>query len=152
VRAGLGDDHRLCREVGHRVDDVPWLDMLSRRDRLGSRHVKASGEHAEALEYGLMTRLEHGVRPVDGRAERLVPFDRGAAAAGEQPEPLVEPGGDLGRSERDDPGGGQLDGERDAVQPATDLGDGDVVGVDGRRRGHRLGAFAEHLSCLVVGK
>ena len=41
---------------------------------------------------------EQGVGPVDRRAQRLVPFHRGAAPAGEEPEPLVEAARDLGRA------------------------------------------------------
>ena len=56
--------------------------------------------------------------------KRLVAFDRAAAAAGEEPESLVEQRDDLGRAHADDPRRGELDRERDAVEPATDLGDG----------------------------
>ena len=50
-------------------------------------------------------------------------FQRRAAPTSEQPEPLVEMSGDLGRAQRHDAGGGQLDGQWNAVEPPTDLGD-----------------------------
>ena len=66
---------------------------------------------------------EQRVRPVDRGAQRLVALDRGAPTAGEQPEALVEQGGDLAGRHADDPRRGELDRERDAVEPAADLGD-----------------------------
>ena len=69
------------------------------------------------------------VGPVDRGLQRLVTGHRGAAPAGEHPEPLVEPLEDLGRRDRPRPGRRQLDGERDAVEPAAEL--------DHRRRRRR---------------
>jgi hypothetical protein len=50
-----------------------------------------------------------------------VAFHRRAPAPGQEPEALVEQAGDLGRAESGHPGGGQLDGQRDAVQPPADF-------------------------------
>ncbi len=66
-----------------------------------------------------------------------------AAAAGEDPEAIVEAPGELIGRQRAQPGGGELEGQRLAVQPAADLDDrGDVLRVDlepGRRRRAAIG-------------
>ena len=49
---------------------------------------------------------------------------RGAAARGEEAEGVVEAPGDLLGPERPHARRGELDGEREAVEPAADLGDG----------------------------
>ena len=64
--------------------------------------VEATGEHAEAIEDGLLGGFEERVRPVDGRSERLVALDAGATAAGEEPEALVDVRGDLAGVHRPD--------------------------------------------------
>jgi hypothetical protein len=51
----------------------------------------------------------------------------GAGAAGEQPEAVVEPFRHGGQRQRTEPGGGELDGQGQAVQPAADVLD-DVAG------------------------
>ena len=53
------------------------------------------------------------------------------AAARQQAELVVEPGGDLVDRQDPGPGGGQLERERDPVEPADELGDcGGVVAAD----------------------
>jgi hypothetical protein len=54
---------------------------------------------------------------------------RGARGPGEQ-APVVEPLGDLGGAHRPRARGGQLDAERQAVEPLADLGDDPAVGVE----------------------
>ena len=49
-------------------------------------------------------------------------IDRTAAATGEEPEPLVEERGDLGRAHRCDARGSELDREGDAVEAAANFG------------------------------
>ena len=60
--------------------------------------------------------------PVDQRLERLLARHRGPAAAGEEPEAVVQPLGDVSARQHVDPRRGELDRERDAVEPAADLG------------------------------
>lgn len=47
-----------------------------------------------------------------------------AAVAGQEPEPLVEPGADLDHRHHAGPGRGQLDGQRQAAEPLADLDHG----------------------------
>lgn len=49
-----------------------------------------------------------------------VPRGAGPAATG-HPEPIVEPGDQVGRPVAYRPSGGQLDGQRHTVEPAADL-------------------------------
>ena len=59
-------------------------------------------------------------RPVDDREQRLVTVGRGAVAAAEQGEPVVEPAVDVLDRHRAHPGGRQLDGQGQPVEPAHD--------------------------------
>ena len=67
--------------------------------------------------------VEQIVAPIDERAQRLLPRQDVAAAAGEHAEALVEPLAQLARAEHLDARRGELDGERDAVEPPADVGD-----------------------------
>ena len=62
------------------------------------------------------------MRPVHRRAQRLLAAHRGARAAGQQPEPVVQAVDDLGQRQRPHPRGGELDGQRHAVEAPADLG------------------------------
>jgi hypothetical protein len=71
------------------------------------------------------------VTPGDRGADRLLPRGQIARPTDEQGQRAVEPGQHRGRREDLDAGGGELDRERQAVQPAADLGDRrGVVAVD----------------------
>ena len=68
---------------------------------------------------------------------------RGAAAAGQQPEPVVEAVGDLRRGHRAQAGGGQLDGQRHAVQAAADRQRRVGVGGHAETRANGGAAFVQ---------
>ena len=73
-----------------------------------------------------------------------MPFDGGATTAGEEAEALVEAARDLFRAHRRDPRGGELDRERDAVEPTADLDHGHRGGrVEGEPGFDRRGPFHE---------
>ena len=80
--------------------------------------------------------VEQVPAPVDHRAQRLVARQRRTAAAGEQPEPVVQAAGDLRRGHRAQAGGGQLDRQRHAVEPAADGEHRAEVGLDGEAGPH----------------
>ena len=106
----------------------------------------AAGEDREPLGERALGVGQQVPAPVDDGAQRAVARQRGAAAAGEQPEAVVEPRGDLSARHRAQPRGGQLDGQRQAVEPAADLDDrGDVVRVDGEAGRRRRAAVGEQL-------
>ena len=87
---------------------------------------EASGEHRQSPEDGALALGQELVAPVERGPERLLARQRGPVAAGEQREAVVEAGRDAECAERRHPCGGELDGERDAVQAPAD-------GRDGRR-------------------
>ena len=60
-----------------------------------------AGEDGEPLEHAALVVEEQVVAPLDDRAEGLLPRERGAGAARQQAEPIVEPGREL--LHRDDP-------------------------------------------------
>ena len=65
--------------------------------------------------------LHQAPAPVDHGAQRAVARQRGAAAAGEQPEAVVEARGELLDRHRAQPRGGELDRQRQPVEAAADL-------------------------------
>ncbi len=88
--------------------------------------------------------VEQVVGPVEGGPQRLVPRRGGARAALEDAERVVEPLRQLPDRQHPDPGRGQLDRQRQPVEPGANLGDGLLVGVgDGERRRHLPGPVLE---------
>lgn len=82
--------------------------------------------------------------PAGGGTQCLVPWQRRAAAAGQQLESVAEPFHQLGERQRAQPDGGQFQRERDAVQAAARRGDKvAVVFVDGESGDGGAGAVGE---------
>lgn len=79
--------------------------------------------------------------------------ERGAAAAAEDLEAAVEAGDQLGEGDRAQADGGQLQGERDAVEAVRE-GEGAlaVCGGQGGAAGHGGGALHEQLDGVVAGQ
>ena len=95
----------------------------------------AAGEDREALPQRAFVVVEQVPAPVDDRPQRLVAGQRGPAAADQHPEPVVQPFGELRDRHRAQPGRGQLDRERHAVQRPAQLRPADR----GRRPGSPAG-------------
>ena len=112
---------RLVGQRGQQVGHVRRLHGAAGADHLGRLRADAAGEDRDPVGQRGLRVGEQVPAPGDHRPQRLVPGQRGPAAAGEQPEPVVEPGGHLGHRQRAHPGRGQLDGQRHAVEPAADL-------------------------------
>ena len=121
-------DQRLVDERGHQVEHGAGRDLLVRADLLGHLQVPA-GEHRQPAQQDLLRLGQQLVAPVHRGAQRLLPRRRGPVARGQQPEPVIEPAGDLLHRQRADPRRGQLDGQRHAVQGPA-------------QPGHRLGVVA----------
>ena len=76
--------------------------------------------------------------------------ERRPGAAGQQAEPVAQPGGELLGPEQPHARGRQLDGQREAVQPRADLGHGGRVPVGQRERRDRgPGALDEEADGVV---
>ena len=69
-------------------------------------------------------------------------FHCGTSSSGEEPEALVKEPRDLGRTHRDHPRRGKLDGERDPVEAPTDLRDHVQVAASRSEVGLRTAARA----------
>ena len=95
-----------------------------------ARRGHAGREDRQLLGQACARRGQQVPAPLDDRAQRAVPGQRGAAAAGQQPEAVGQPRGDVVQRHRAQPGRGQLDGQRQPVEPAHDLDHR----ADGRRR------------------
>ena len=85
---------------------------------------EAARKGGEAPEHDPFVLGEEAVAPLDRRLQRAVAV--GSATCGEQLEPVGESLDDLVRRELCDLRGGELDGQRDAVEPPADLGDVDA--------------------------
>ncbi len=124
--------------------------------------VEAPGEHGHALERAPLGLRQQPVGPVDRGAQRPVALALARARAREQREALVEVTRDLRGRERAAARRGELDGERQAVEPAADarhrLGVGGVeLEVPARRAGavdeqrNRIGSL-QSLELLALGQ
>ena len=111
-------EHGALGEPGQEVEGVP-----SRRHGLRRSEVEGPGQHRQCGEQRPLVRFEHVVRPADGVVHGAVAGIAPPAHRLQHPEALVEAVGDFGDPDRPRPGGGQLDGQRDPVQPPADLDD-----------------------------
>jgi hypothetical protein len=117
---GLHDDERFCGQVRDAVLDRGRAEARGGRDRARRLQREAAREDGEAMQDGPLDGGEQLVAPVERRPQGLVPRQRGPVAAGEQPESIVQTGGELVHPERGGAGRRQLDRERDAVEAPTD--------------------------------
>ncbi len=81
--------------------------------------VEAPGEDRQPAQQALLDRRQQVIAPIDQRPEGLMAGWRGAVAADQQPEAVVQPGDNLLHAQDPDPRRGQFDGHGDAVQPAA---------------------------------
>ncbi len=82
---------------------------------------EAADKDGEPAKQGLLLCGEQIVAPGDGIAHRPLPGRRVQSATGQQRQPLLQPGEQRTWREDLDPGGGQLDGQRQTVQAAADV-------------------------------
>ncbi len=120
--------------------------MLVGADGLGRGEVAAAGEHRQPGEQAAFVLEQQVVAPVHHRPERLLAGQGGAGTPGEQPEAVAEPFGQGGQRQRTETGGGELDGQGQAVEPAADVLD-DVarLPVCQEAGSHGPGAIGEQL-------
>ena len=119
----LGHHQALVHQGTEKIGDVEHLNVARAADRFGGVQVEALGEHRQAAQQRLLGAVEQRIGPVDGRLQGLLPRQGGTASAGEQPETLVEAVVQAGQGQGAQPGGGELDGQRQPVQPAADRED-----------------------------
>ena len=149
----LHHHQRLVRQVREPLEDLLRRDPRTRTDVLGGFQRPAPGEHRERGEEGPLRRPQQLKAPVHGGPQRLLAGQRRAAALGQQAEAVLQPGQQLPRRQHAHPRRRQLDGQRDAVQPGTDLGHGRrVLGRHLERGLHRHRTVAEEPHRRVAGR
>jgi hypothetical protein len=116
-------DKRLVAQMGEQVQHLPVLDVVPRGHGLGGLQRPAAGKNSQPGQEPLFRLGQQIVGPVNQGAKRLLARQGGARPAREQPETIVQTGGDLFRGQQFDARGGQFDGERDAVELMAHLGD-----------------------------
>ena len=90
---------------------------------------EAAGEDAQGAEQAPLGLGQEVVAPAERRGERPVSRQGRPAALGQQQQAAVEERAQLAHAEGVDPGGRQLDGQRQPVQPLADLRHDRHVGV-----------------------
>ena len=122
-------------------------------DGFGRRKRAPACEHAELREEPLRIGVEQVVAPVERQAEGPLVPRRVAAPAGEELEAISEPGEERHRRKQLGSRRGELDRERQAVEPYAQLGDrGRILLGQGEARIGGLRARDEELRRLVLGE
>ena len=116
-----GGDEGLVDQPAEHVEDLAGRHLVVGADRLGGGQLAAAGEHRQPGEQAAFVLEQQVVAPVHHRPQGLLAGQGGAGAPGEQPEAVVEPFGHGGQRQRAEAGGGELDGQGQAVQPAADV-------------------------------
>ena len=141
-----GDDQAAGDEP---IDDVKHVVLVSIAQVCECIEQRATREYRHSVEHVTFVFIERVVRPRDGRRQRAVAL--GAAAAPQQPEPVVQPRRDLCGCHRTAPRRGQLDRQRNVIEPRTDLGRSAHRGVAEIKVGPRLDRpFAKERDRIVT--
>ncbi|AQA25610.1 kinase/ LuxR family transcriptional regulator domain protein [Rhodococcus sp. MTM3W5.2] len=122
----LPDQDRPVDQRGHHVQQVvraqvPCADALRRVE------LETTGEHRHPPPQHPLPLGAQLMAPVDTQAQRLLPRRRAATTPGQQAVAIVQPVQDLFRRHRPQAPRGQLDGQRQPVQPLADPGHRDLV-------------------------
>ena len=79
--ACIGKDHRACNELGEQIGDCLFVDRGVGHDRRGGFERKAAGENGQTPQDHAFLLRKQIMTPVERRAERLLPRQRGAPPA-----------------------------------------------------------------------
>ncbi|MDP9209953.1 MAG: hypothetical protein M3O65_15990 [Actinomycetota bacterium] len=144
VVGGLDAQHGPVGEPADHVDRGRAGNAEGGQDMLGRGQGRPAGEAGQRPQAPLVVGEEQVVAPGDGPGEGAAPFRPPAGRVLEQAEAVVQPSRDLLDRQRLDPGGGELDGQGQAVEGAADRfdGGGGVV-VEGEPPAHPGRAVGE---------
>ena len=147
---GRGRDQRFRQQVRDRLDRFGLADALAGCDGKRGLQRERADEHRQSAQRRAFGGRQQVVAPGERGTQRLVPRDRGAPPPPQQREAAVEQRGGAGNAIGIDAPGGELDRERDAVQPPADLGDERRVLLAEFEFAQALGnAFHEELACRI---
>ncbi len=134
------------------VDEVrePAAHVVGPRDGRGERRGERAGDHGETLEQVALVVGQQLTAPVDQRPQARVPLGQPAQRVVEQCEPVREPVQQVLHGHRPQPGGGELERERQVVEPAAQLERALVVPHQAGAR--VLGARVQQRERGVVGQ
>ncbi|HLW12350.1 MAG TPA: hypothetical protein VKU81_06600 [Casimicrobiaceae bacterium] len=160
----LHHHQRFFHESRHEVEHVRPIEIIAGGDRFRGFECKVARKNRKPPEQHALWLRQQLVAPVDQRAQRLLPRERCAVAARQQPETVIQAGGNGLDSDRAHASSGEFDRQRNAIQSVADLRDvrGVVLGqVKRRLRGHRsldekpcgvrLGDFRKRGFALRIG-
>ena len=117
-------NERLVDQAREEVDDAPCVLRVRRADRLRGFEGEGTREDRESAEQGTFLVAEQVDAPADGGFECALPGERGARASTEQRESFLELLRDLvGAQRATTTGCGELDRERQPVEPTADRRD-----------------------------
>ena len=133
---------RLVHELGDRGQGV------AAEHGVGTLQREAVGEHRQRPQRRPFLLVEQVPAPVDHRLQRLVPLRRRAVSPGQQREAVLEPAGDLRHGHDPHLRGGELDRERQAVEPGDQLRD--LGSVEPDVTAGRGGPLPEQQGCVGV--
>ena len=137
-------DEALVDETGQDVQHAVRIEVVVGAHRFGGVEAEPADERPEPAQHRLFSLVEQVVAPVDRGGQGALAGQRGAGPAGEHPEALVELDGETFDRQGAHPGGGQLEGQGDAVEALTDLRHRRGVGVgDGEVRSRLAGPLDE---------
>ena len=138
ARAMLGGQDRLAGQRGQQVQHLSGGQPVIGADALGRVQLEPAGEHRQPRPQQPLRLAAQLITPLDRGPQRLLPGRARAAAPGQQAQPVAQPGVDLLRGQHPGLRRGQLDGQRQPVQPAADPGHRRTVRLGHREPRHHL--------------
>jgi hypothetical protein len=148
---GVCEDYRLLHQPGQHLEDLLRREVRAAADELGSLQLEAVGEDRQPAPEDAFALGQQLEAPIDRGVQRLVPAAGGPAARAQQPEAIPEPVDYMVHGQRPQAHGGQLDGQRNALEAAAELRDGvRVASVDLEARLNGRRPLQEQLHRVVL--
>ena len=141
-----GSDEEVFDQPAEHGEDLGARQVFVGADRLDGVEVEAPNEHRQPSEQAALVLEEQLIAPVDDGPQGLLAGQGRASTPGAYPEGVVEAFREGKQRQCTEAGGGELDGEGKAVQPAAEIFDGLACGPIGHKPGlHCTGPLHEEL-------